>query len=249
MRFRLWDLVLFLLLFIFVSAFPVDLISNDLTVRLGIQIGLRCLVLVYYIYLIIRNRMKIFGIANIKYLLLCLPFILLGFSNILAALIDGAFLGSTSSPLFLSVYAVYMLVSVVSEEIVFRLFIHNALVNTTSTKRIFASAGIFALVHLINLAGDINLATIITVLEQVLYTFALGILLGLTYEYSRSLTGCFIIHFMFNFCNTFLVILLGAASTVVAYYLCAAGVALVVGVYAALIWIFVFKRPERYYRS
>ena len=250
MRFRFTDLILFLLLFIFVAAFPVNLITSDPYIQLAIKIALRGLILAYYIYLIIRNRIKVFGIANIKNLLLCLPFMLLGFSNIFAAIFDGGFLFNGTDWLYISLFTVYHLVAVIIEEIVFRLFIHNALINTTSTKRIFASAGIFALVHILNYIDSFaTIAGLIAMLEQLLYTFALGVLLGLTYEYSHSLAGCVAIHFMFNFANTILVLMLGAYSSTLAYYLSAVITALVVGGYTALIWIFIFKKPEKYYRS
>ena len=249
MRVRFMDLLLFILLFIFVAAFPVNLITSDLNIQLVIRIGLRGLILAYYIYLIIKNRIKVFGIANIKNLLLCIPFMLLGLSNIFAALFGGGFVLPNGDWLYLSLFIIYHLLSVIIEEIVFRVFIHNALVNTTSVKRIFASAGIFALVHLLNMVESItSVEAIISVLEQVLYAFGLGILLGLTYEYSHSLVGCIILHFSFNFFNTILVLILGAYSTVLAYYLSAVIVTILVGIYAALIWIFVFKKPERYYR-
>ena len=250
MRFRFMDLLLFILLFIFVAAFPVNLITSDSTIQVLIRIGLRALILAYYIYLIIKNRIKVFGIANIKNLLLCIPFMLLGLSNIFAALFGGGFVLPNGDWLYLSLFIIYHLLSVIIEEIVFRVFIHNALVNTTSVKRIFASAGIFALVHLLNMVESIvSVDAIVNVLEQVLYAFGLGILLGLTYEYSHSLVGCIILHFSFNFLNTILVIILGAYSSVLAYYLSAGIAALIVGGYAAIIWIFVFKKPERYYRS
>ena len=59
MRFRFYDLLLFALLFVFVAAFPVDLIPVDLTYQLLVRIGLRALLLTFYIYLIVKNKMKI----------------------------------------------------------------------------------------------------------------------------------------------------------------------------------------------
>ena len=35
--------------------------------------------------------------------------------------------------------------------------------------------------------------------EDTVYTFGLGILLGVMYEYSYSLVGCMVLHFCFNF--------------------------------------------------
>ena len=250
MRFKFLDLVLFILLFIFVAAFPVNLITSDPAYQLLIQIGLRLLILAYYIYLIVKNHIKIFKIANIRNALLCLPFAIIGLSNIFAALAEGGF---TFNPLdggYITLIIIYHLISVSIEEIVFRVFIHHALINTTSTKRIFASAGIFALIHLVNLANNFtSISGLIIVLEQVLYTFVLGLLLGLLYEYSHSLIACIGLHFSFNFFNTILVQILGAYYSDISYYVSAIICGAVVIIYMAIIWIFIFKRPEKYYRN
>ena len=85
MKFRLSDLLIFCLLFIFVVAFPVDLIPVDLIYKLVIQIGLRLLILSYYIYICIRSRINLFKFYNWKRLLLFTPFLLACFSNLIAA--------------------------------------------------------------------------------------------------------------------------------------------------------------------
>ena len=61
MKFRFLDLVLFALLFVFVNAFPIDLITADVTLRLILRIALRCLLLGYDIYLLIKNRINIYS--------------------------------------------------------------------------------------------------------------------------------------------------------------------------------------------
>ena len=54
MRFKFTDILLYVLLFIFVAAFPVDLINVSDNWKLLITIGLRCLLLGFYIYIIIK---------------------------------------------------------------------------------------------------------------------------------------------------------------------------------------------------
>ena len=66
MKFRLVDVLVFALLFIFVAAFPVDLIPIDAIYKLVIQIGLRLLILGYYIYIIIINKINVFKFYNEK---------------------------------------------------------------------------------------------------------------------------------------------------------------------------------------
>ena len=249
MRFRFSDLLLYILIFIFVAAFPVDLIPVAPIYQLLIIVALRGLLVAYYIYIIIKYRIKIFGVANVKNLLLCLPFFLIAASNMIASGIQGGFTGVIDSPWYLVLNTIYTLFIAISEEIIFRLFIHNALANTSSIKRIFGSAAIFALMHLINIVNVRYLDALVTVLLQTAYTFGLGLLLGVLYEYSYSLTGAILLHFSFNFFNSTLYSYLGGFSSSLAFYLTAIVISVVVGVYALLITIFYFRKYGRFYRQ
>ena len=248
MRFRFSDLLLFVLIFIFVAAFPVDLIPVSLFYQLLIRIGLRLMLLAYYIYIIIKNKMKVFGVANIINVLLCIPFVLISFSNITASLIDGGFSGINEETNVFIAKVIMTILIAISEEIVFRLFIHNSLYNTSSIKRIFASAGIFALMHLLNIVNVRYLGALVTVLLQTVYTFGLGLLLGILYEYGHSLLGAILLHFCFNFFNETLYEYLGGYCSNMSFYLSAVGFAIVVGIYALLITVFYFRKYGIYYR-
>ena len=248
MRFRLSDLLLFALLFVFIAAFPVDLIPIDLTYQILVRIGLRALLITYYIYIIYKYRIKIFGIANIKNLLLCLPFFIICGSNFVASSIVGGFAGPTMGALDLSLYIVYTLMIAVSEEIVFRLFIHNNLLVSSSIKRIFASAGIFALMHLLNVVNVRAVSSLVTVLIQTVYTFGLGLLLGVMYEYSYSLIGCITLHFLFNLCNDTLYQYFGGYTSTLCFYITAAITGVIVLAYATMITLFYFQKHDQYFR-
>lgn len=249
MRFKFVDILLFVLVFIFVAAFPFDLLPLDFTLRLAVQVGLRFLLVAYYIYIIIKYKIKIFGIANIKNLLLCIPFFLVSFSNLTASLIAGGFNGPGAlSEIDFTLYIVLTMEVAISEEIVFRLFIHNALVRTTSLKRILGSAAIFALMHLLNAVNVSSVEGLITVLIQTIYTFGLGLLLGVMYEYSHSLVGAMLLHFCFNMFNQVIYLYVGGFSSELCYYLTAVGYAVVVGGYATLITFLYFRKYDLYFR-
>ena len=250
MRFSRSDLLLFILLFIFVAAFPVDLIPVVLTYQILIRIGLRGMLLAFYIYLIIKNRIKIFGMASWRNILLCAPFLLATVSNIIAASIDGGFTGMLMSPIDLTLFSILTLMIAMSEEIIFRLFIHNALSGTSSIKRIFGSAGIFALMHLLNLVNVSSVSTLVAVLVQTLYTFGLGLLLGFLYEYGHSLSMCMVLHFLFNMLNTTIYLyVLGGNAGDLAYYLTAVVIAVVLGIYVFLLYRLYFDKLDKYFRS
>ena len=249
MRFSFYDLLIYALLFVFVVAFPVDLIPIAFIYQQVIRLSLRVLLLVYFGYIIYKNRIKIFGISNKVNLLLCIPFIAIAFSNMIAASIDGGFMGqSTSNSMFVINIAITF-ISVIIEEIVFRLFIHNSLVNTTSIKRIFGGAAIFALCHLLNIVSVRTVYALVGVLVQTIYTFGLGILLGFLYEYSYSLLGAIGLHFIFNFFNTTLYEYMGGYTSTLAFYLTAVVLGVEVGIYTFLIYRYKFSKFERYYRA
>lgn len=249
MRLSFYDLLLFLLLFVFVAAFPVDLIPVDLTYHLLIQIGLRALLLTYYIYLIIKHKIKVFGTGNWRNILFCVPFLLVSVSNIIATAIDGKFVGISLSPIDMVLYTVLTLFVAVSEEIIFRLFIHSSLYRTSSIKRIFGSAGIFALMHLLNLVNVSTVPALVSVLIQTVYTFGLGILLGFLFEYGHSLLSCIFLHFAFNFFNTTLYEYLGGTCSDLSFYLTALVIGVVLAIYVFLLNMFYFSRLEKYYKA
>ena len=65
MKFRISDLFIFGLLFIFVAAFPVDYFHIDLVYQYVIRISLLALILSYYIYICYIGHINIFKFYNL----------------------------------------------------------------------------------------------------------------------------------------------------------------------------------------
>lgn len=250
MRFKFSDILLYVLIFIFVNAFPVELLRLNEELTLLIHILLRGLLVAFYIYLLVRERINIFKFTNYKNLLLFLPFLLAVCSNFIALAFGGSTNIPSKSTLWLIMMAVYFLFGVFCEEFVFRFLIHGALVNTTPIKRILASAGIFALMHLLNIVNVRSVDALLSVAIQIVYAFGIGILLGFIYEYSYSLVPCIVFHFLFNFINTGLWTYFGAnCLTDLQYYLVNIGVGFVLAVYTACIYFFVLQKQSKYFRQ
>ena len=249
MKFKLIDLLIFALLFIFVAAFPVDYFHIDLVYQYVIRISLLALILSYYIYICYVGHINIFKFYNLRRMVLFIPFLLICFSNLIAAKIDGAYGVSTLSTDLLAVMIVFHFLQAVVEEFLFRLFIQGSLVRVGSIKRIFYGALIFAAFHLLNMVGIRSVDGLVTVLVQIVYSFGLGILLGFVYEYTYSLPACIFLHFAFNFFNTVLYKYLGCVSSDFSFYMTAVVVTSVVGLYTFLIYWFVLRRNDRYFRE
>lgn len=249
MKFRFSDLLIFALLFIFVAAFPVDYFHIDPIYEYVIRISLLALILIYYIYVCYINHINIFKFYNLKRMLLFAPFLLVCFSNLIATGIDGVYgVTSISNELF-AVMIIYHFLQAISEEFLFRLFIQGSLIRVGSIKRILYGALIFALFHLLRMVSIRTVDQLVTVLIQVAYSFGLGILLGFVYEYTYSLPACIFLHFAFNFFNTVLYKYLGCVSSDFSFYMTAVVITIVVGLYTFLIYWFVLRRNDRYFKE
>lgn len=250
MKFRISDLLIFILLFIFVAAFPVDLFPIAETYKLLIRIGLRLLILSYYVYICVVNRVNIFKFNNWKRLVLFTPFLLASFSNLIASSIEGGFGGYvTMSSTYFALLIIFHFLGAVVEEFLFRLFIQSSFINAGSLKRIFAAAGVYALMHLINIVNISTVDGLVNVLIQVAYNFGLGILLGFVYEYSYSLVGCIGLHFSFNLFNTVIFEYLNCKVSPFVFYMTALVIAFILAVYTFLIYKFVLTKYDRYFRE
>lgn len=219
MKLSLTDLLIYLLIFIFVVCLPVDLLRLPVEVELTILISLRVTLLAFYIYVILKNKIKIFGNNSIKELLIFLPFFLICFSNVFASLIYGGFVGPSSNGLVLFLKILLCLFGAILEEILFRLFIQNALVKYRPIGRIILSALIFALCHLINAANARSVDAFVNVLLQTVYTFGFGLIIAFIYEYSHSLIFVTILHFVFNLFNDVLYQFFGGYTSTLVFIL------------------------------
>ncbi|HIX29264.1 MAG TPA: CPBP family intramembrane metalloprotease [Candidatus Blautia stercoravium] len=94
------------------------------------------------------------------------------------------------------------MLGVIFEELVFRGIIQNMIVEKYEVckksvwKGIVTSSFIFALMHLLNLIGQPYF--ILGTVTQVIYTFCLGIMLGVVYFFSKNIWTVILLHFIFN---------------------------------------------------
>lgn len=242
------NLLIYILLFIFVAAFPIDLINTTELNKGLIMIALRLVLLSYFVYELIRNRVKIFGLTNFVNLLFCIPLALCWFSNLISASINGCFKTPSFDAALFVVTIALCLINVITEEIVFRLFLQNQFTNATPIKRILFSALVFSLMHLINLANVSSIDALITVVVQVVYNFGLGLILGFIFEYSHSLVSCVIFHFGFNLFNSILIQYYQVSIDQITFYVTAVIIALVLAIYLLLVYKFIFKKYIKYYK-
>lgn len=95
--------------------------------------------------------------------------------------------------------------------------------------------------HLLNLFNGFSPLVFV----QVLYTFGLGLVLGIIYEYSeRNFLYVFLFHFLFNFLNDFLYTRLFNLENDYVFYLVSVGNGMIIGIYI-LILFFLHKNKQK----
>lgn len=184
------------LLCIFLYLFAVSLPAPSFLTQQAFTGAMRFLFLIPIAWLLITDGFKL-TLGSIKGVFLCLPMLLIAFGNMtsLWARGQGALIeGSEIERLALFTFGTALI-----EEVVFRLALMQLLAKT-SLKRfdVLISAAIFGLCHIFALLSG---SGVLPVLQQVGYTFALGLLLGVAYKYG-GLIAPFLIHFAFNFFQT-----------------------------------------------
>lgn len=195
---NLLNYFILILLYIGVSALPFNLIPNVSNVLfLILQCGAQIIYFVFAYFFI--KRQTTFKLKEKRKKVnpaLFLPCLLACASNFLYFIFaKGEF--SFTATYLLPLKILLNLFIVINEEFLFRvLFINNNELKSNISK-IVISAGIFALCHLTKFITTLNLGDLI----NVVYTFFLGLMLGMVYVYINKVTYVIILHFLFNVVN------------------------------------------------
>lgn len=232
------DVIILILLYIAVASFPFSLFikDNDFLSTL-LSIGL---IIIYLIFLYFyTRRKKDLSIEkkqfNIKNSLLFLPCILAFFSNYFyLPFVAYYFKIDSMFPLLI----VFTFITMLIEEIVFRGLLFGQLKNFKPIARILISAGIFGFCHVNHFLSTSNPLDLITVA----YTFGIGIILGMLYEYGGNFIIVICFHFFYNFFNNVLFTCFEMTNVnYPIYYLINIGVSLILLAYLLTIYLVKLK--------
>lgn len=189
------DFCLLFFIYLAIASIPWGNFLSSFYVIMGVKIGTGAIFLTAIIVLLaIRYPQQKRPIPFIN-LLFFLPFFLIVFSNFASSY----FISSPSNYIniqSLLLNIVSTIIYAIIEEVLFRGFLLPLLLSRLSDfKSLLISSAIFALVHLFNIFSGIN---VILVLIQVLYTFGIGLILGLMYVYGKTLVLPMLFHICFN---------------------------------------------------
>lgn len=238
-RFKGADFAFLLCVYLAVAFFPFYLIPiSDFWVKL-IGIILRVAYVVFItIYL---NKYGVFKIGEFKLVntLILIPCFVACFSNIIVGLFSGEVVASPDFSLFY-LDVIFTILTVVCEELIFRMAGFKLFENQKPILRILYTSLIFGAVHLLNFLGSWNPIVFV----QAIYTFGIGLILGLLYEYGGNIILPILFHLLFNLFNNDLFEKIYIVTSDFNYYLINVLIGVICGVYCLLMYLFVFRKKE-----
>ena len=169
-----------------------------------------------------------------------IPFLLIVFNNLIFLLFKQKEVGFTYDFTFILQIILTIAVSI-SEELLFRVYIHNILNINNKILKIIISSLIFGLFHIVYFLSSFDPYDLIIII----YTFGLGLVLGFIYEFSENnFIYIIIIHFLFNFLNKDLFLRLFNGTNDYIFYIVSIIVSLITLIYGLLIYFMYFKNRK-----
>jgi len=238
---KLYDFLLIFFVFLFCASFPIDLIvKNNALICSVVKL---CLLIAFLIFFLIYKKKTSLNFKpntfNVKNFLILLPVFLACGSNFSNFLFGNATYQNTANETFI-VTVLLTLMTAIDEEIVFRYVFEGNLKTENKLYRILIAAGVFGLSHITIFLSTFNPVSLV----NIIYTFAVGLVLGFIYEYVGCLYACMFFHFLFNLFNSNLFEAIASCELNFTYYLCNIGVGTIVGIYVLLIYLFVLKKQD-----
>ena len=194
----LFDFLIVLLVYIGLSSFPINLlVPNNVNLMIGIQILIQIIILVFILFYVKRKTsLNLENSKTFSKSLIFLPTLIVCGSNFLYFLFvknDFSFSFELNNLLYLPLF----LFVAINEELIFRLIFINNYHCNNKYKKLLISALVFGICHITVFLSTYNPFDLIVIL----YTFALGILLGLIYMTTNNVISTIIVHFLFNVIN------------------------------------------------
>jgi len=240
-----YDIAIVICLCLISGGIPFSLLIENSIIVNYLNYFVRIAFIVFYFIYINKHNLPLPKTKKINSkALLFIPFILMACSNFLYCFIFNQ--ESINDFSFYNLFdaIVTCLLTATCEELTFRsLLVGEIAKNNSKFKTIFISSILFGLVHLFNIG---SIGSILPSLVQVVYSFALGLLLSLMYVYQENIILPIALHFLFNFINSYLVLFFYNYNWDYIYILFNVGVGIVVLLYAYFVYNYLRKKEETY---
>lgn len=189
------DYIIVFCAFIFVSAFPSNLIfKNELYAFILSLILWVLLIAGLTLYLIKKLKFKLSSAGFFSKIACFLPYFLLIFINLIYL---KNYLNEAITFSYNQFDLSILIFRVIAEELVFRIIFNDIFKFKNIIFGILISSLFFSMTHILNLFS--NSADL--VLFQCVYTFLIGLVLDFIYVYGRSISLIILFHFGFNLLN------------------------------------------------
>lgn len=252
-------LILFFLLLAVVS-FPIDLFVKDMTIQYSVRVGLNVFYLIFSLLYIRFSKFipSYTGRTRIANLLILLPLFFIAFTNPFYVVIirqtasfntifNSIYKAFSTNPTFEILTLVNLILLAINEEIFFRFVFQRVLLIAHKMLRIFASAGMFSLCHLLQYLFNFSalIDNIPNALVQLVYTFFIGVVIGVLYEYTNNISFATLFHILFNLSNDYLYNSLDSGTISLPYYINALCFGIFGIAYICIFYFLILKRDKR----
>ena len=237
---RWYSLFFLICVAIILNSFPLDLFFKNAILNFSIGIALKIAAIIFIFYYSKKESFTIptFAKPNKKHLLF-IPFLIAPFSNFFVVIL------CNSTPIidinYQSIVFSFVNCALISiiEEMLFRCILLPEFEKvTTPFKAILYTSLIFGGMHLLNIS---SLSSIPICLVQSIYTFGLGLVLGLIYIYGKNIIYPIIYHLLFNFLNNTLVTGLFNLEWNITFYLTNIFIAIILIIYGIYVYYILSK--------
>jgi len=238
---KLYDFLLLFFIFLFCASFPIDLIiKNNALICNIIKVCLLAAFMVFFLLYKKRTSLEFKqNSLDLRNFLFFLPVFLVCGSNFTNYLFGNATFSNSMNINFI-VTVLLTLFTAIDEELIFRYVFQANLKSENKLVRILIAASVFGLSHITIFLSTFNPVSLV----NIIYTFAVGIVLGFLFEYVKSIYICIGFHFLFNLINSNLFEVTTSSNLNLTYYLCNIGVSAIIAIYILLIYLFVLKKQN-----
>lgn len=242
---RIIDVGIIICVFLFLVAFPINIFTNSQQIITIIQCVLVFLAGVFALIYSIKSKNIMLtkeGI-NLRNLLILTPTLIVCFCTLPYLIKFNCFNQNIvfDRPLILNF--VYHFLVVITEEIIFRKIIFDNIEIQNPTKKLFVCSAIFGIAHITTFLSTFNPVDLI----QIIYTFGLGLVLGIIYTYGKSLGFAGFFHFLYNVFNKIIFVELTSNQVTfdnVFFYVSCVIVAVIAIAYISLIYFFILNKNQ-----
>jgi hypothetical protein len=236
------DTLIIILFYIGISALPFSWLFKNETVILIFRIVAQLLIFFLIRLVLKKSPLKLKEkVVDKQMMLWFIPVFLVCFSNYFNLFVEGNYYSFSFSLKLVAALTLSFFVAF-NEEYIFRMVIIDNLDDSEKPiVKVVISAAIFGVCHLTHFFSSFNPADLIIVV----YTFAIGMVLGMMYVYTHSFWYCVLLHFLYNSINGDLAnfIIVPEANKLI-YYVVNLSIGLIVGLYLLTIYFTKLNKSE-----